>query len=338
MKAGQIRTVRRLAALVALVGVLDAWPSAAAGEADVIRISPVVEAWHEAPPPGAVPGGPCSSPLGCPQLVPPLAYPAETLHVGLLLGTDTAHAFVDFDPAAVPESMEVTGGTLTIPVITDPFSGALQPEATRLIACPVTAPFGPASGGAADEEPTYDCSSSTSGRYDASAQPPVIRFDLTFVSDAVLGNGLALVPSTSARFARSTFRVVIPTVANAMDPQIVATLDVAEPTADDDEPEPPGASAGPGFGPTGPLPELPTVRVPNLPPSAIGTDIATQPVERPAALGPNSAVPPPVPISSPAGYMYPAVWLAPFAIVGLASLLSKSLTQPIVLPATTTGR
>lgn len=332
-------------------------PTTFAFGADTVDVPPSIESWYQT----SVTGGPadplCGQPTGCaPSLSAPVSvFPEDTLHVGLVGGVDDAHVFLTLDVDALPAGADVVGGVLTLPVLTDPASGSLQPEIASLVACEVMSPFEQARGGSPDEAPDYDCGSSSLGVYDAEVDPPVFAFNLRFIVDAALSGGLAIVPTSTARINRDTFRVVFPTVEHGED-TIVAAFDLAatvapsEPLAPtptptpepDDAPSPVATTPAPTQSQAPSRPAAPvTFQGPGV--STTVTRPAPAPIPTPeVALGvspsqpeasattPQETVAAPVAaIASP--YKYPGIWLTPFLILAMVSVLARALTEPVLI-------
>src|SRR3954454_2588264 len=108
-----------LAGVVVPLGWLAMGPAQAASRAPgtgshggTARIADAAEAWYAASPIDT-----CSSPLGCAAAqVPTSPYPADTLHVGVAGGQETARPYVLPDLLSLPVGATVTGGTMTLPV------------------------------------------------------------------------------------------------------------------------------------------------------------------------------------------------------------------------------
>ena len=339
MKArGRIRAAVGLPLLVLLC--LSLWtPGSSAATARNVPTSK--EAWYQASPADPGEDDPtCALPTGCvPQPGAPVnPYPEGTLQVGVAGGRDTARTFVALDLGELPTGALINGGTLTLPVLADSDSGSLRPESARVMACPVAAPIEDAQGGQPDDQPEFTCDTAAQATFNE-GDTPTITVDLAPIAALLTTGGIAIVPAAEARESGDTWRVAFPTRDNeAVEEAISATLTYQEPAAlDAGLPGPPApaaenssggvasAPAGGGFDPA------PAVDV--APPAF--EDMA--PAAAPPDPGPEQpiAAPEPVAAAVPAGafgYAYPAVWLAPLVLAGIAGALARALTGEIVLP------
>lgn len=332
--------VAGVAAVCVLVG-LSLWP-AQSFAATARNVRTQQEAWHHASPADPGEDDPtCALPVGCvPQPgVPVNPYPEDTLHIGVAGGRDTARTFLTLDLSALPTGAFVTGGTLTVPVLTDDGSGSMQPEASDVAACPVVGAVKDAQGGAPDEQPEFSCETAAKARFRAGDEP-VLLVDLAPIASLLSSGGVALVPSEDARAGGATWRVVVPARGHESKRAIVASLTYDPPASLDPIPEPAApagggtdsqglsSESGPlsagGFDPA-PAAAEPAPSFDNGPaPAAAGA------VEGPLAAGPAAPVAAPVPLAA-GGYAYPAVWLAPLVVAAIAGMLARSLGGEIVL-------
>ncbi len=325
--------------LVATVGVLltvgASQPSASAGGSEEPVVLPAsVESWYQVSPTGGPADPACGLPIGCLPPIPlpslPLIYPENTLQVGISLGFDTAWTFLALDRGAIPD--EIGGGSLRLPVLTDPASGTVSLEAAGVIACAATGPVTPSRGEPSTSAPAYDCAQSSPGRLDDTVDPPVYEFDVRGIADALRSDGVAIVPTTTARLDKESYRVVFPADGHESGLRVEATFlpgQAPPSTPSDDASVAPetlpdaafgGAVPGPSFSaPTLPVLSLPPTPAPEDGPAQIALPIAAQPI-----------------LPTP-GYAYPLVWIAPFLIAGVALMTSRSLTKPLTLPLSELG-
>jgi hypothetical protein len=332
--------------------------------AETATVPTLVEAWYRT---SFVPGNPlCGAPTGCPQPVVPANPPENTLLVESTLGNETARTYVSFDTSSVPIDGELTGGTATFPV-----AEASNLEAAGITACLVTEPIEPAEGGAPEDAPAIDCETSSEAAVVASATPPVVTVDLTpFVLKWASGtpdNGIALVVAEEEAAQRESWRVVFSAKereaegAEPITASVRFTLPPAEPVvapppvANEAASAPPPAPApapapdvgfSPGSSDFSPPPASFALPAPFPPaPPAVAESVAGLPAvdsafaDEPALEDPLAAQsdvafqPPAAPVAVPlaTGYAYPAVWLVPLVLVGVAGLLGRSLTAEMVV-------
>src|SRR3954469_2492211 len=134
----------------------------AAAAAQTITVADTAEAWYSATPIDS-----CTTPLGCPpDQAPTSPYPADTLHVGVAAGQETARAYLLPDLSLVPVGMHLGTSTMTIPVATGSADGTQSPASAHVVACLVTQPFVDGVEGSS-EPPKVDCSISDKAAYDA---------------------------------------------------------------------------------------------------------------------------------------------------------------------------
>lgn len=337
--SGRVRAAVGLPLLVLLC--LSLWtPGSSAATAR--NVPTQKEAWYQASP--ADPGEEdptCALPTGClPQPGAPVnPYPEGTLQVGVAGGRDTARTFVALDLSDLPTGALISGGTLTLPVMANSESGSLRPEAARVMACPVAAPIEESHGGQPDDQPDFSCDTAAEGTFNKGGKPS-ITVDLSPIAALMTTGGIAIVPAAEARESGDTWRVAFPTRDNdSVEEAITATLNYEEPATLDAglpaaPPPPPAAnntggagsvSTGGGFEPA-PAAEVAPPAFDEMAPAAA-----------PPNPGPEQpiAAPEPVAAAVPAvafGYAYPALWLAPLVLAGVAGALARSLTGEIVLP------
>lgn len=328
-----LSTVSRSAAVVMLTMLLClllAAPRSSAATASDVKTSQ--EAWYHAAPAESGSEDPtCGLPTGCAEApeVPVNPFADNTLQVGIAAGQDNAHSFVALDLTALPLGATVTGGTLTVPVLAD---GSVQPEAAKIAACPTSEPITEAQGGAPGTGPAFDCKTSSEGTFNAGDQP-TITVDLTPLAATLTTAGIALVPSAAAQEAADTWRLAIPGKEHESEVKISATITYDEPPelaplppAPEPEPpaEDPGFATDDSFQPftpgVGDQPEIASAPMD----TGVPEPVAAAPTQPPVAAPPPAA---PVAALTPAGYAYPAVWLLPLALVSVAGLLGRTLTQ-----------
>src|SRR3954463_2209565 len=126
--------LRRAAMLLGGIAVPFGWllalpasgaPLATESGARTITVTDVSEAWFSAGPVDI-----CTTPLGCPpDQVPSSPYPADTLHVGVAGGQETARTYLLPELALVPPGATILSATMTLPVATSSTDGTQSPDA-----------------------------------------------------------------------------------------------------------------------------------------------------------------------------------------------------------------
>src|SRR5581483_10743331 len=135
----------------------------AAGAPLAVTVGDVSEAWYADSPIDV-----CSTPLGCPpQPVPSSPYPADTLHVGVAGGQETARTYVQPDLLGIPFGATLVSGTMTLPLAADAQSGNSSPDAAHLIACAAKAAAPDGTQGSTSKPPEIDCATASPAKYDA---------------------------------------------------------------------------------------------------------------------------------------------------------------------------
>lgn len=166
-----------LAVVLALAGVL--LPVAHAGADSSVKAPVSAEAWYR-PLPVPLPDVPCAPAAGC--VVPPVTlpaanpYPAGTLHVGASGGAEEARTYVSLDTASLPFGVEVTGGTLVLPVLADPAAGTLAPETAAIQVCPATTAVQDGVEGSVGGAPGVDCATSSTAKFTPASSGSPARF------------------------------------------------------------------------------------------------------------------------------------------------------------------
>lgn len=298
------------------------------------------EAWYEVPVTGGGEDDPtCALPTGCAPVATPVVAGENTLQVAVTGGRDRARTFLAFDVSTLPAGAMATGGTVTMPVLTSQDSGSLNPETAKLSACPVAGTVKDAQGGPPEEQPQYSCATAAEGKFNADADPPTFTFELGPVASSLTFGGIAIVPSEAAHEGGDTFQVAFPTRKHESKAKITASVTYGEPPKIEPfappPPPPPAPPPGPGlesfdsgiedFGGGSDQVGLPSVADP------LPADVA--PVEeQPLVAGPAEPVAEPLAAPAPFGYAYPAVWLAPLALLGVAGALARALSGEIVVP------
>ena len=284
----------------------------------------------------------CTLPTGCGALgrqAPASPYPADTLHVGVVGGTETDRTYLSFDLTSIAMDASLTGGTLTVPLDTAPTDGSQSANSAHVDACPMSAPFRSVQGSFA-KPPPATCTVRAPASYADTGGPARLVVDLSpLVSQWSRSSAaLALVPSQAAVDGHESWHVVFSarTRANPPSPPASALMKYsvagpAEPDATNEEPaaiNAPPITNGPLFSPPVVLePEraaLPEVVA--TPPAAIAfaspapAEPAAPVSEQPAAL---------VSSTGPRPYQYPLVWLAPLALLAGVAAIGRAFTRDL---------
>jgi hypothetical protein len=289
------------------------------------RVGDRAEAWYSTPS-----GSLCIPLVGClplplpVALPPPLSFPAGTLHVGVTLGAESARAYVVPDLPSDVASLPPTG-VLILPVDNSPLAGTLDLGSSRIKACLTTgrAPTQPtAKAASAGSPPSVDCTVSTPARYDAAIK--AFRVDLTpFLAKWQHGradHGIALLPGLAGASRLAEWQVAFDG-RGSTSPTVYSLL----------------ANAGSGRPPTTPTP------TPSSPPS-IAASPPTITVPLPGVSGVEPPVAPPaiapsaqaeVYLVRPTGFRYPAIFIAPLAILAGVVFFGRLFTGSSVRPRRT---
>lgn len=290
------------------VGVVTplAWLSMAAVAASThsATVGDSAEAWY-----AAAPVDMCTTPLGCPPAqVPTSPYPANTLHVGVAGGQETARTYVVPNLLSLPFGATLTDGTMTLPVATDSQAGTVSPDAAKILACLATKPVTDGTQGSTQTPPDVDCKTSAALKYDA--KKSVFTVDLAPLVAAWSGGapqlGIGLVPDTSKAQPSDVWHVAF-NGRKRTGPHIQSTISYTPAPATPVGSTPPPPTTPPTS--TG----LSTPTTPNvsLPPST------TQP---PPAAAPQVAPQQPQPIAQQPvaltrSFQYPMAFLMPLALL-----------------------
>jgi hypothetical protein len=210
--------LRRAAMLLGGIAVPFGWllamPAAAtpadapaAGLPHTITVTDVAEAWYSASPADL-----CTTPLGCPpEQAPSSPYPADTLHVGVAGGQETARSYLLPDLSVVATGARVLTAVMTIPVATGSTDGTAAPDSARVLACLATEPFPDGQQGSTQTPPKADCTKSAAAAYDA--KKSVLTVDLGPIATAWASGtapfGVALVPDPKASQPTDAWHVAI---------------------------------------------------------------------------------------------------------------------------------
>lgn len=310
-KSSRMRQAGRRLALGAVVAVPLAWLLAAPAQAIPMNGDPSsaktvgdsAEAWY-----AAAPIDLCTTPLGCPpEQVPTSPYPANTLHVGVAGGQETARTYLLPDLLSLPIGSTPTSGVMTLPVDSANTDGSVSPATATMIACLATAPFADGTAGSSSGAPKTDCKTSVKAEYDAKKVDFTV--DLTpFLKAWSSGQpplGIALVPDPSKSSPTDNWHVTINGRKLAGKPHVESAITY--------KPAPPVSSSSTGTT-TPPAPttnaQPPPVSVPSVPAST-GTPPQPAPVVAPSQQPAPSAQP----VAFTREFQYPLAFLAPIVLL-----------------------
>lgn len=283
----------------------------------------------------------CEEDLDCSLLPDPAAYPERTLHVSISAGSTTAETYLELDIADVPEDQDITGGTLTLPVNTEPRDGSLQPEEAQLMACVVTE-FVDSSQGSFEDPPQHDCDTAAPAQFTDKPEPTFTVDLAPFAAEWAEGATprVAIVPANDATDAGDTWHVTFWGRDNESDDAKPITAELDYGTGEDD------FDQGLDEGLTGledrtgpevlPAPEPPPE--PGLVGAAAPEIADAPPEEAPASEEPEAvAAPQPqaaVPQVSTIGYQYPIAWIMPLILLIGFVITGRTLTGRLAPPST----
>jgi hypothetical protein len=311
----RLRRVVLLGASVALplswllttpAGAVSEQGSQAASNEGTATVADVAEAWYSHSPFDV-----CTTPLGCPPPQAPTSpYPADTLHVGVAGGQETARTYLQPDLLSLPLGATATSGLMTLPVDTNSTDGTVSAESAQMLACLVAAPFTDGTAGASSAPPKTDCSTSVRPVYDA--KKFVFTLDLTpFLQAWAHGKvsfGIALVPNVSKLGPTDSWHVTINGHKLKGKPHVQSRIAYTKP--------PPISSGSNGVSSTPAAPPAPSgvnpppVDVPDTPASTAG---APQPA--PVVAPTQQPAPQAQPVAYSQKFQYPLAFLAPIALL-----------------------
>ena len=310
------------ATLAAVASVLlgGPWLSAApvpAATADPVT-APVAlgaEAWYSSP-------KVCLAALCLPLPISPAStYPPQTLHIGALLGAESARTYLSLKNPIAADQV-VNGGQLRRPLGTLPTDGSVAAEVAKVKACTTTATISRVSGSTA-KPPAVNCSGAPVSRV---VGTPATELDIELGPIARRlarpGTSLALLPVLSPG---ATFDVTVSSNRRAKSTATTPVLLLATTSRD--------ATGGSG-----------------APPSATGSDskaddgdtladVPSGPIdvgpltsEPPASVSPPliaAALTPEALHTSTTGFDYPVVFLVPLLLLAGVMTLGRQLTRPL---------
>ena len=323
-RAARRRAPRRAALLAAVAAAPLAWlctsPAGAATDTpsasatSTVTIPDRAEAWYAASPVDV-----CTTPLGCPPpQVPTSPYPADTLHVGVAGGQETARSYLVPDLSALPAGSTAVSGAMTIPVSTGTTDGTASAGSAKLLACLAKAPVTDGVAGSSSKPPAIDCNTAVGLDYDGTHG--VFRLDLTpFLAAWAHGaaqDGIALIPSHTTQ-QTDVWHVAINGRKRASTPHVSATVAVTV------------ADAGAAL-PSAPIPAAPPAAAPAPAPVSLPQPPASLGVPAAPPVIASSSAPAAVPIQPVAlsrAFQYPLAFLLPIVLLAAAVFLARLFTR-----------
>jgi hypothetical protein len=340
---------RRLPSLVGaalLVGLL-VLPAGAQGMGTA-QTTTAAEAWYQG---AVVPEDAPFCILPCPQAaLPTNPYPEGTLHVGVTGGREAARTYFTLDFSVLPTGAPLQGGTVVMPVA-GADAGTTAVELADMVACLVRGTVEPTEAGQPEAAPEADCT--TSSPLTPDDEHASFTVDLAPFADRYTGVGdlsLAVLPSEEAVEASETWRVAFNGSERESDDAEPITAEIRYGTAEEPAPPPPPAppassaesEPAPPAEPFVAEPPAPAPAEPFTPTTSGGGGFSDPPpsfadseidvVEEPQVVGeeepaPAADEPTEAVLISDGGYAYPQVWLLPLALLGVSTLLVRSLSD-----------
>ena len=286
----------------------------AAGSVQTVTVADAAEAWYAASPIDI-----CTTPLGCPPPQAPTSpYPADTLHVGVAGGQESARTYLLPDFTSLPFDATVVGGEMTLPVADANGDGTVSADAAKLRACLATKPVPDGAQGSTSAPPTTDCAVSSTPAYDATHS--VFTLDLQPFVDAWSAGqprlGIALVPDSKTTTQTDAWHVAFNGRKRAGSGHISSSLTLRiAPQSESVVPATPVIPAAP-----------PAASVP-LPAPAAAAPPATAPVVAPTQQQPQTLQAQPVAFSR--RFQYPLAFLLPLALLAAAVFFSRLFTRDV---------
>lgn len=286
----------------------------ATGSTQTLTVSDAAEAWYAASPIDI-----CTTPLGCPPPQAPTSpYPADTLHVGVAGGQESARTYLLPDFTAVPFDATVVGGEMTLPVANSNGDGTVSPDAAKIRACLAAKPVPDGTQGSTSTPPTANCDVSATPTYDGTHS--VFRLDLQPFIDAWSSGqprfGIALVPDGKTTQQTDAWHVAFNGRKRAVSGHISSSITVRITPQDSS-----ATVVTPPVTPAVPAPSVP------LPAPGAVAPPAAAPVVAPNQQQPQQLQAQPVALSQP--FQYPLAFLLPLALLAAAVFFARLFTRDV---------
>ena len=320
VRSGRIRRGRAAGLLVAALAPL-CWLAAAtgpahaavrdaAGDTQTVTVADAAEAWYADSPIDI-----CTTPLGCPPSPAPSSpYPADTLHVGVAGGQESARTYLLPDLSSLPFDATIIGGEMTLPVAAATGDGTVSADAAKIRACLATKPVVDGTQGSTSTPPAINCDISATPAYDGTHN--LFTLDLQPFIDAWSGGqprfGIALVPDKSTQ-PSDAWHVTFNGRKRSGSGHISSSIKVRiSPPTEAVVPASPAV-------PAAPAPSVP------LPAPAAAAPPAAPPVVAPTQQQPQTIQTQPVALSQP--FQYPLAFLLPLALLAGAVFFARLFTR-----------
>lgn len=272
------------------------------------------EAWY-----ASTPIGLCSSPLGCPPSQAPTSpYPADTLHVGVAAGQETARTYVVPNLSTLPFGATLLSGTMTLPVASGTTDGTVSAASAKLLACLAKAPVTDGTAGSSATPPAIDCGVGQGLVYDAGKNMFTLDLSpfLTAWAHGAAEDGIAIIPSRTSQ-PTDAWHVAFDGHKRSGTSHIGSTITISVAPTDTGVPAP-AVPAAPTAAPAPPVP----VPVPTAPAQA------SVPAAPPLVAGsPQPAAAPFQQVSFSRPFQYPLVFLLPIALLAGAVFFGRLFTR-----------
>jgi hypothetical protein len=259
----------------------------------------------------------CSTPLGCLPTLLPSIYPANTLHVGVALGGETARTYLKPDLTKVPAGSRIVEATMTLPVATTATDGTLSPAAATVVACPATQPFDDGAAASPKALPRTACTHGYALKYDA--KHDAFTVDITTLvagwSNGSVEDGIAVMADAPKVSLTDFWQLAFNGRRLVGAPHIKTSISFVPPQ-DGTEVPAPSASASP----TAPevMPAVPEISLPD------GSLADAQP---PAPVVAPTLAPVAQPVALSRGFKYPMAFLFPIALLAAGVFLTRLFTR-----------
>jgi hypothetical protein len=286
----------------------------ATGSIQTLTVGDAAEAWYATSPIDI-----CTTPLGCPPPSAPTSpYPADTLHVGVAGGQESARTYLLPDFNSLPFDATVIGGEMTLPVASANGDGTVSPDTAKIRACLATKPVPDGTQGSTSAPPATDCDVSATPTYDAGKG--TFTLDLQPFIDAWSGGsprlGIAVVPDLKSAAPSDAWHVAFNGRKRAGSGHISSSITVrSTPQPDTVVPAAPVA------------PVVPMAPAPPLPQPGAVAPVAPAPVVAPSQQ-PQPLQAQPVAFVRP--FQYPLAFLLPLALLAAAVFFARLFTRDAV--------